>query len=286
MKNNISYLTDKALMEDLNKAVKNEKLCTMKVLLFLREVDRRVLYANYSCSSLFSFCLDVLKYTEAEASIRISALKLIKKVPAVAEKISNGELSLSQASELSRLINKQPPEDKTEEKIMAMVEKIEGKSLREGRKILQDHFTFQEDKKDDLVQLGISRELYDKLQKLKGLMGILSEEEILNKICDEKIIKIENANPRKERSSDLEGRYIPISLKKKIITRAKSQCEHICEETLKRCQGRNYLEFHHVIPLAVGGATDEANILLVCRACNVRASILFFGVEKARFGTS
>jgi hypothetical protein len=77
MNNLISTLTDQALIKDLREAVKKEKSCTLVVLNFLLEVDRRVLYASYNCPSLFSFCLDVLGYSEGEAGIRVSAMRLL-----------------------------------------------------------------------------------------------------------------------------------------------------------------------------------------------------------------
>jgi hypothetical protein len=44
-----------------------------------------------------------------------------------------------------------------------------------------------------------------------------------------------------------------------------------------RCNERGFLEFHHVVPFAAGGAADAQNIELRCRAHNNFEAQLFFG---------
>ena len=73
----LKKLTDKKLMIELFKAVKVEKESTIFVLRFLREAERRRLLGDYDATSLFSFCTDVLKYSESEATIRVNALRLM-----------------------------------------------------------------------------------------------------------------------------------------------------------------------------------------------------------------
>jgi hypothetical protein len=43
-----------------------------------------------------------------------------------------------------------------------------------------------------------------------------------------------------------------------------------------------FLEFHHVVPFAAGGAAEAANIQLRCRSHNAFESELFFGTEMVR----
>jgi 5-methylcytosine-specific restriction endonuclease McrA len=36
------------------------------------------------------------------------------------------------------------------------------------------------------------------------------------------------------------------------------------------CGAREYLEFDHIIPVAIGGSSTERNLTLLCEACNRR----------------
>ena len=49
-----------------------------------------------------------------------------------------------------------------------------------------------------------------------------------------------------------------------------------------RCHERGFLEFHHVVPFAAGGAAAPGNIELRCRAHNLHEAELFFGAEVVR----
>ena len=49
-----------------------------------------------------------------------------------------------------------------------------------------------------------------------------------------------------------------------------------------RCAERGFLEFHHVVPFAAGGAATVENIELRCRAHNAHEAELFLGPLIAR----
>jgi hypothetical protein len=44
-----------------------------------------------------------------------------------------------------------------------------------------------------------------------------------------------------------------------------------------RCTEQGFLEFHHVVPFAAGGAATVENIQLRCRAHNQYESVQWFG---------
>jgi len=45
----------------------------------------------------------------------------------------------------------------------------------------------------------------------------------------------------------------------------------------RRCEERGFLEFHHVVPYAMGGETTVENIQLRCRAHNGYEAALYYG---------
>jgi 5-methylcytosine-specific restriction endonuclease McrA len=81
--------------------------------------------------------------------------------------------------------------------------------------------------------------------------------------------------PRGDRS-----RHVPASVRREVWTRDGGQCAFV--GTDGRCPARAWLEFHHVVPYADGGATNASNLQLRCRAHNQYEGELMFGPLKAR----
>lgn len=59
-------------------------------------------------------------------------------------------------------------------------------------------------------------------------------------------------------------RSIPQHIKTQVWQRDQGRC--------MQCAATSYLEFDHVIPLSMGGATSLDNLQILCRACNLRKS--------------
>jgi hypothetical protein len=67
------------------------------------------------------------------------------------------------------------------------------------------------------------------------------------------------------RESATRSRFIPISIKRVIISRSGNQCEFIDEKTKQRCTSKYQLQFdHYPIPFAQGGKNDAANLRNAC----------------------
>jgi hypothetical protein len=72
-----------------------------------------------------------------------------------------------------------------------------------------------------------------------------------------------------------ETRQIPAAVKRAVFARDEGRCAFVGARG--RCKERGFLEFHHLIPFADGGATDVANLQLRCRAHNVYEADLWSG---------
>jgi hypothetical protein len=71
------------------------------------------------------------------------------------------------------------------------------------------------------------------------------------------------------------GRYIPAGVRRAVWRRDEGQCAFVGGSG--RCRETAFLEFHHVVPYAAGGAATADNIQLRCRAHNKYEVRLFFG---------
>jgi hypothetical protein len=75
---NLRMFSDADLITSLKKEVLEERKKMMSVLEHLREVDRRKLYAEHECSSLWEFCIKELKYSSGSVGRRVRAMKALR----------------------------------------------------------------------------------------------------------------------------------------------------------------------------------------------------------------
>lgn len=75
------------------------------------------------------------------------------------------------------------------------------------------------------------------------------------------------------------GRHVPAAVRRDVWTRDKGQCAFVGPRG--RCSETGFLEYHHVVPYAKGGASDAANLELRCRAHNALEAIREFGEASA-----
>ena len=82
--------------------------------------------------------------------------------------------------------------------------------------------------------------------------------------------------PRGDRPSRSRSRYISASVRREVWRRDSGRCSFTGPHG--RCTETAFLEFHHVVPFAVGGESTIENIELRCRAHNQREAELFVGL--------
>jgi hypothetical protein len=72
------------------------------------------------------------------------------------------------------------------------------------------------------------------------------------------------------------SRTIPAEIKRRVWVRDLGRCAFVAP-TGRRCTERAFLEFHHLVPYALGGEATLANIQLRCRSHNAYEARLWFG---------
>jgi hypothetical protein len=96
----LKHLSNPELLTQTQALVHQERRLGVEILWHLREIESRRLYAERGYSSLHTYCVQELKYSDGAAHRRISAMRLLKDLPEVEEKIQSGALSLSTAATL------------------------------------------------------------------------------------------------------------------------------------------------------------------------------------------
>ena len=94
-------LSDRDLLAETTRAVARERRATTELLALLAEVDARRLYLGEGCSSLFTYCTQVLRLSEPAAYSRITAARVARRIPAVLTGLAAGEITLSRFRDLA-----------------------------------------------------------------------------------------------------------------------------------------------------------------------------------------
>jgi len=88
-------LTDIALLIEVKRLAQCERETTATLVAHLVEVDRRDLYRAEGCSSMFSYCTEVLRLSEQATFLRLRAARAARQHPEILAELASGALSLS-----------------------------------------------------------------------------------------------------------------------------------------------------------------------------------------------
>ena len=89
------------------------------------------------------------------------------------------------------------------------------------------------------------------------------------------------AKTRAVRPAAENARHVAAEVRRVVWTRDGGRCAFVGRDA-HRCRERAWLEYHHVVPYAVGGQATVANIQLRCRAHNGHEADVFFGARQGR----
>ena len=90
----LKTLSDKELLNQLTKLVKQELDLTLDILPHLIEVEYRKIYRSLGYRSMFVYCTEGLGYSESSACRRIYAARAIRKCPRAYEDLREGRVNL------------------------------------------------------------------------------------------------------------------------------------------------------------------------------------------------
>src|SRR5262245_18604941 len=91
----LSKISDADLLHLMPTLVLTERAAQADVIEHLMEIDRRKLYADAACSSLSSYCIERLGYSEDGAGKRVRVARLAGAFPEVIDELRSGAIHLS-----------------------------------------------------------------------------------------------------------------------------------------------------------------------------------------------
>jgi hypothetical protein len=260
---NLKHIHDETLLIDTKTLVKSEREILSKVLWHLYEIDQRKLYCDVKCGSLYEYCIRILKYSEGQASRRVTAARLLKSMPEIQTPIVEGLLNLTQIGMIKSHVQELQIENEKEKKkvIAEIIDEVKGKTTRDTDKILKE----KSGAKPQKVNLRLEQETVDQLQEIKALKAhsVKDMDELLQmmsaevkKLWDPTFVK------RKAKETTGESRYVAVKTKSDVWKKNQGRCANC---------GSNYaLQMDHIHPFSKGGKTKAPNMQLLCRNCNQR----------------
>ena len=92
---NGTALSDPELLQEVRRLASQERHAIARLIAALGELDARRLYLGEGCSSLFTYCTQVLHLSEHAAYGRIEAARAARKWPAIFELLADGSVHLT-----------------------------------------------------------------------------------------------------------------------------------------------------------------------------------------------
>lgn len=179
---NLSKLSDQELLQETSRLAREERQILTAVLWHLHEIDRRRLFSELRCTSLFDYAVKHLGYSEDQACRRISAMRLLRELPEMEEKINSGALTLTNiglAQNLFRRERKLRSFSKLEK--LELIGKLEKQPRRLAEKVILAEsvgpavLVFDQIKAVSQNAIEIKfvapEVLQEKIEHLKGLLG-------------------------------------------------------------------------------------------------------------------
>src|SRR5262249_29689360 len=93
--NPLGAISDQELLDRLTRLTPDSPRTQADLVAHLAEADERKLYVRHACASMFSYCIEVLHFSEAEAYLRIIAARASRKHPMLLTLLADGRLHLS-----------------------------------------------------------------------------------------------------------------------------------------------------------------------------------------------
>ncbi len=324
MTTTLSSLSDGDLLAQLEQVCAQEHLVTAQLVALLMEVDTRKLYAQQSCSSLFTYCVQVLHFSEHAAYLRIEAARAARRFPVILDRLADGTLHLTAVSLLAphltianhgELVDAARHKSKREvEQLIASVRPqpdaptvvrklppppnvtaagqvestidITEQPQAGGCTYAPIALTGLTAKPPEIkplaperfkVQFTVDRHTYDKLRQVQDLLrhsipngdpAAIFDRALTLLLANLSRTKFADADrPRAGREAKRGSRHVPATIRREVWRRDGGQCAFHGDKG--RCRETGFLEFHHVVPYARGGATTTANLELRCRTHNV-----------------
>jgi hypothetical protein len=287
----LAALSDDELVERVKDLASCERRASVALIRSLMEFDARRLYLREGCSSLFTYCTQVLHLSEGSAYNRIETARGARRYPRVLEALERGDVTLTAVRLLAPHLTAANHEEllraarhKSRQQIEELIASINPRPA--AATIIRRAVLTPLAPERYMLQVTLTRETHEKLRRAQVLARHAIADGDIASILDRALSLLidhlerrrfaEAASPRSNvDNGTASGRHIPAAVRRVVWQRDEGRCAFVGR--VGRCRETAFLEFHHVAPYAAGGNATADNIQLRCRAHNQYEARLFFG---------
>ena len=283
----------------------HDRQTTADLLAHLGEAEAKRVYGDHGYSSMLTYCMGELRYSEDAALRRIGVARAARRFPEIFPAIADGRLNLTavllikphlrpeNAVELLAMIS-----NRTKREIERQIAERWPQALaleRVGRmKVIPIAPGLAE------IRVVVRNTTVEGLTRARDLMSHSNPtgdmDVVLDRLARVGVAQLEKKkfattdHPGPARSGASEGRHIPAEVRRAVYARGGGRCCFI-DARGRRCGETHQLEYDHIVPVAQGGKSTVDNVRTLCRAHNHLAAISVFGlafmgnkIEEARAG--
>jgi hypothetical protein len=214
IRDQLRELSDSRLLELTRELAHKERYILTEVLQHLGEIQSRKLFSP-KYRSLFEYARVELGYSEDQAARRIAAMRLLRELPEIADKVTTGALSLSVLGLAQTHFRNEKAfvaanpgniaaKDLSPASKIETLRLLEGKSARDATRILMDRSSCPEQLRGESVKpisatmnelrIVVPDETLEKVSRLKGLFAnkypLLTLGQMLALMCDISLEKL------------------------------------------------------------------------------------------------
>ncbi len=132
MKNSLSHLTHQVVLQGLVTLVARGCTHTAELIAYIGEVDARKLFLPAGHPSMFSYCVNVLHFSEQAAYKRIRVARMARRFPAIFDALAEGRVHLSGLFLLKAFMTRRNADE--------LLAAVTHKSCREIEKVLAERY--------------------------------------------------------------------------------------------------------------------------------------------------
>lgn len=298
----IAGLSNSELLTRFEKCVRTERKVTHLILECVAEIDRRKLYLDRAYPSLFEMLVRGFGYSPTAALRRIDAARLLRDVPAVAEKVESGALNLSQLAQVQQSLKQARRAGKTavtSEQKTQLLKKIENMShqvtqVMIAREMGLEPIQVQQQKThaDESVTMTLTftkeqmQVLSTARERASNALTDLGWSEVITHLAAQ-FVREKTVVKRRSKVDELRTEVVGAevgastngkeakrkSLRpnlRKDLLREGACCEFRDSRTGRTCGSRYFLQIDHVQPIWAGGQNATDNLRVLCGAHNRR----------------
>jgi hypothetical protein len=298
MKEQLRKMGSTELLKRAARLAKVERRITAAFVETLCEIDSRRIFSEEGYASLWAYVTKGLGLSESSAQRRIQAARLVRDAPEAKPALENGTLSLSNAAQLQGFRQRERKKKGKAPDAGELIQATASLSQRECEAALiaispeampnKERDRPVSPQGDHELKFTVSKELYDKLQKIKGLIAHAKPEasyaELLEHLADSELKRLGKktgigmeVEPTRTAAAEVEKKnplprgkrvYLPAAIKRAVGSRSGGRCEFTTHEG-RRCSSTYRLQIDPIVQLAHGGSNDLANLRQLCRNHNL-----------------